>query len=495
MAGHSADGDNLFRILKYIYSTALLIFCLVLILGVVFTEQTELAHDVHPAVAFVVLALAITWLTMVEGGQGAIVGLGPVDEEFFKDTHKWTHMCTSIVHNGDNLERYLLGRQFMVIIIVFTIEMAGAPLKDSELWGFPSWLINMFLSSGFAMILFTCMVGQLNSEINGCHSMLDYINNWFAVFTVYVALAIEFSGILHTCYLVQHFVANLAGKPIESNEPPRSALQNMFFYGRCAMSLALLGMALAVTLRALFDGKTAMWDSIPAAASIVIFFLLLVVIGNLEGSQIAYFAVSKLQKCERGEDYFSVKTCDIIFTNNNHNLAAFMVGRQLCVVSCMFFIAKITSVKLEDGEENIFGVSDGAQRIFDTGLLGALIVAVIGSISWRLLASAFPHAFLANIFTYILLRLCLFLEMTGLLHGAWVLAAIHKKIAGFKRDECYIGTAEERAAKKADHPERLHVGPGHPIPAIDVGENPIDADDDEVEIQRSRSAGSARGDP
>ena len=34
--------------------------------------------------------------------------------------------------------------------------------------------------------------------------------------------------------------------------------------------------------------------------------------------------------------------------------------------------------------------------------------------------------------------------MTGVLHGAWVLAAIHKKIAGFESDEVYIGTEEDR---------------------------------------------------
>ena len=128
----------------------------------------------HPVLAMIILFAAITWLTMVEGGQGAIVGLGPVHEDFFKDTHKWSHRCTSWVHRGDNLNRYILGRQFMVILIVFVIERTGAPVEDAELWGFPKWLTNMFLVSGLAMILFTCMVGQLNSEVNGCHCMLDY---------------------------------------------------------------------------------------------------------------------------------------------------------------------------------------------------------------------------------------------------------------------------------------------------------------------------------
>lgn len=216
-----------------------------------------------------------------------------------------------------------------------------------------------------------------------------------------------------------------------------------------------------------------MWEGVPPAVSVVLFFVLLGVVGLLEGSQIAYFAVSKLQKSERGEKFFQKKTCEILFVNNNHNLAAFMIGRQLCVVSCMFVIARVTSVKLQEGEPNIFGVSDATQALFNTGLLGALIVAVIGSVTWRLLSAAFPMVFLAMPFTYILLRFCLFLEMTGLLHGAWVLAAIHKKIAGFQRDEVYIGTAEERAAKElADNDEAVKPKPGRIIPQLDVGEEP-----------------------
>ena len=88
-----------------------------------------------------------------------------------------SHRCTSIVYKGDNLQRYLLGRQFMVILIVFIVELCGATHGGDhgvELWGLPNWIINIFLSSGVAMILFTCMVGQLNSEIISCHYMLDY---------------------------------------------------------------------------------------------------------------------------------------------------------------------------------------------------------------------------------------------------------------------------------------------------------------------------------
>ena len=165
------------QMFKYTYSSLLLIFSVTLIVGLIFTEQTRLAHDTHPAVALIVMLGAITWLTMVEGGQGALVGLGPVQPELYENTHKLTYKCTSLVYKGDNLDRYLLGRQFMVILIVFVVELSGASHGGEDgvsLWGLPDLLINIFCVSGVAMILFTCMVGQLNSEIIGCHYMLDY---------------------------------------------------------------------------------------------------------------------------------------------------------------------------------------------------------------------------------------------------------------------------------------------------------------------------------
>jgi hypothetical protein len=159
MTGTSEEGSTtgVFQIIKYVFSSILLVWCVTLVMGLVFTEQTELAHQVHPALAFVVLLISISWLTMVEGGQGAIVGLGPVNGDLYKDTHPFAYKCTSIVHKGDNLDRYLLGRQFMVILIVFTVELAGAPSGTVEPWGFPDWVINLFLASGLAMILFTCV--------------------------------------------------------------------------------------------------------------------------------------------------------------------------------------------------------------------------------------------------------------------------------------------------------------------------------------------------
>jgi silicon transporter len=450
---------------KNVISTCALIFSLTLVCGLIFTDQTNIARDVHPALAFVLLFFAISWLSVVEGGQASLVGLAPVNRDLYKESHPMAHKCTEISNTGDNLDRYLLGRQFMVVFIVFTVNQSGNPIADATLWGLPQPLLNAFLGSGLAMILITTMIGQLNSQVNASHCMLDYLNTRANYATIVVARLIEASGLVHASYLIAIIVAAMAGKPIVSNEAPRSDLQNIFFFGRCFVSLAILIFAFTVTLVALFNGQTTMWEGVPNGVAVVLFFLLMSVVGMLEGMQIAFFAVSRIPEDERGNSFFAKKTCEILFFGESHNLSGFMIGRQLCVVSCMFFIARVTSLDIDpDSGETMFGVSPAVQKFFNLGFLGALITTIVASIAWQLVASAFPIAFLSNPFTYILLRLCLFLEATGLCNGAYVIAWIHKKIAGFQRDEVYIGTAEERRnmdkgddASVVDH----IVGAGH----------------------------------
>jgi len=448
---------------KSVYSTLALIFSLVVVMALIGLEQTNLSSNVHPAFAYVMFILAISWLTMIEGGQASLVGLVPVNMGLYKDSHPKALKSTEITNKGDNLDRYLLGRQFMVVIVVFTVNMSAGPIAGAEIWGFPDWLKAVLFEFGLSMILITCMIGQLNSQVNASLCMLDYINNYFSLFTLWVAMAIEFSGLLHASYLIQILVGLMAGKPIESNEPPRSGLTLLFFWARIVFSVTVLCFCVAVTMIALFDGKTTMWEGIPPVLALIIFLVLMCIVGILEGMQIAFFAVAKLPASERGQSFFAMKTCHLLFSGEGNNLPGFMIGRQLCVVSCMFFVARVTSVDMK-GEGNLFGVPDGIQSFFNTGLLGALMLTILGSISWQLVASAFPLAFLSNPITYILLRWCLFLEGTGICQGAWVLASIHAKIAGFQRDEVYIGTAEDRVKNDmGDNDAKLKIGAGHPI--------------------------------
>mmetsp|Transcript_15558 Transcript_15558/g.35606 ORF Transcript_15558/g.35606 Transcript_15558/m.35606 type:complete len:550 (-) Transcript_15558:119-1768(-) len=461
------------ELLKMVVSCGLLIFSLIVVHALIIDEQTNLSENVHPALAAVALWGALLWLSMVEGSQASMVGLPPVDRELYRESHPIAYKICERGHKGDNLDRYLMGRQFMVLALVFVINMSGAPIADADVLNLPTPLANCFLKSGLAMILFTCMIGQLNTQVNASHCMLDYLNDHFATFTVWVAMGIEASGLLHASYLIQMIVAKLAGKPVESNEEPRDAFGNICYWGKIVFSCAFLIFAFTVTLSALFDGKTTMWEGVPTVIAVIFFFGLMSVVGMLEGMQIAFFAVAKITEEERNANVWAKWACELLFGNGGRGLPGFMIGRQLCVVSCFFVIARVTTVDIEDDEDNVLGVGDGAQKFFETGLLGALITTIVASIAWQLVAGAFPLTFLGNPITYGLLRICLFLEATGICSGAWALAALHKSIAGFQKDEVYIGTAEERAALGRGDKSGAD-GAGHVTGFVPAGqENPL----------------------
>jgi hypothetical protein len=438
------DIDIAVTAVKYLYSTALLVFSVVIVMAAIFTSQTKISSEAHPVAAFFIFWFLIIWLAMMEGGQGCLVGLQPVDKNLYKESHKITYINTCLAHKGDNMERFIIGRQFLVVLVITVINLCGASIKDAKVLGLSQGVTEVFLGAGVAMILTTIMLGQLTAQVNAANCLLDFINTYFMLFTSFVSLGIEFSGLLHSVYLVQIVFSKITGTPIESNEPPRSAVRKIFFWTRVLMSVVILGFCLAVTIVGLFAGKTTMYQGVPPYISVIIFFLLMCVVGMMEGMQIALFAVLNIPADELKNYSMASKVCGLTFAGTN--LQSFLVGRQIFVATCMFVVARIATPSYTVGEDNIFGVSDGFQEFLNTGLTGAVITTLVGSLAWRIVASSFPVAFLSNPLIYFIVRVCLLLDNIGICSGAWLMALIHKQCAGYQVDEIYIGTPDERAA-------------------------------------------------
>ena len=456
-----------FTIFRYVASIALLIFSIIIVGALIFTENTRVAKETNAWVALIVCVMAVVWLSMIEGQQASLVGLPPVDPDLYQESHPLTYKNAALAFKGDNLDRYLMGRQFMVLLVVFVINQCAGPLDPKvDVLGLPDGVKFVFLDIGLGMVVFTCILGQLTTQVNASYCMIDFINNYFALFTLYVAMGVEFSGVMHSSYLIQNILSAASGKPIISNEPPRTGFTFAFFWGRVIMSIAILGFCMAVTLVALFNGDTMVsvkYPGIPNGVSVFLFFFFMAVVGMLEGMQIAFFAVAKLPADERGTSFFGRKTCDLLFKGNGQNLPGFMIGRQLTVVFSFFLVASITGLNITPGEgNNIFGIKDGAQAFLNYGFHGAVITTILASISWQLAASAYPIAFLNNPATYVLLCVALFLEWTGLCSGAWVLARVMKSVTKYQYDEIYVGTPEERLANNhADKDMTIGQDVGH----------------------------------
>uniref|UniRef100_A0A7S3KWK6 Silicon transporter n=1 Tax=Amphora coffeiformis TaxID=265554 RepID=A0A7S3KWK6_9STRA len=442
--GCSFQANSAFSFLKYAYSMCLLLFSIYLVVAAIFSKQTKIAESTRSTLSFGVIVALILWLGMMEGGQGCLVGLQPIDKTLYEHSHPITLKCTTVAHKGDNMYRFIVGRQFLVVLVVFFINLCGSVVKDLSLNGIPDIVITLTLGTGFPTILMTVILGQLTSQVNATKCMLDFVNTYFMLFTTWVSLAIEMSGLLHAVYLVQYIFAAFSGKPVASNEPPRDSWSNVLFWIRVSLSSGILCFAFAVTLSAIFNGQTTMYANVPPTASIIVFLVLMCFVGLMEGMQIALFAVVNLPEEELRHHVVARKNCELTFRGSNFQ--AFLIGRQICVTLCMFVVARITTIAVDTdaGEATVLGVSQGWQKFLNTGLPGALITTIVGSLAWRIIASSFPVAFMSNPLIYWTIRLCLFLEASGVCSAAWLLAAVHKRAVGFQLDDAYLGAQDKR---------------------------------------------------
>ena len=337
--GHHVDteipgpqaGQKLRRMIKHIYSTALLVFSVWLVIGVILTEKARLARDPYPFTTFFISWFLLVWLATMEGGQGCLIGLQGVEKKNYASSHPMTLKCTMLAHKGNNMERFIIGRQFLVFIVVFlanAFKVMHVPDGVEGVFLFPGRFMT-----GAAVVLTTITLGQLTAQVNAATCMLDFLNSRAMLFTTYVSLFIENTGILHSAYLMQILFSKIAGIPI-IKELPRTVHHSASFWGRVLMSLALLVFAFTVTLSAVSQGKTTMWMKLPGPVLAILFFVLMVFIGMMEALQIALFEVIHMP-----EDYFArhnvaKANCKLAFEGKN--LQAVLIGRQMCVTTCVF---------------------------------------------------------------------------------------------------------------------------------------------------------------
>lgn len=439
----TVDTATVVKVIKYIYSLCLLAFCINIIMAGIFAAQTPISKSTHWSVAFSVMWLLIIWLGVLEGGQGCLVGLQPICQEAYEESHPISHQCTSMAHKGQNLNRFIVGRQFLVVLVVFAINMCCSIVKDAVIPGFSPVLVEVFVESGLSVMLITVMLGQLSAEVNATNCMLDFLNNPFVLVTTWLCLAIEASGLLHSVYLVQYIFAVFIRKDSTSDEGPKTATDNLLFWIRVLGSLFLLVFACVVTMSALLNDQTTMYEG--KAASVAIFFGLVCFLGMLEAMQIALFAVVNLPRTDLDARPTARANCDLAFRGTNFQ--AFLIGRQICVTMCMFLLARITTtdVDTDAGDATVLGMGKGVQGFFNTGLPGALITTIVASLAWRIFASSFPIAFLANPLVSTTIRLCLLLEASGVFSAAWLLAKMLKQVVGLRLDEHYLGPLYKRS--------------------------------------------------
>lgn len=160
--------------IKCLASMAFLVSCIYVCTAAIITRQTvgtELYSDAGLFGYITVFWILILWLAEMEGSQSCLVGLQPVPKELFQMSHPLAYKSTLLAHWGDNMERFIVGRQFLIVFVVFVTNSMAAPKPIVSVWGLNDRITHLLLDSGIAVTANAVMLGQV-AQINAASCML-----------------------------------------------------------------------------------------------------------------------------------------------------------------------------------------------------------------------------------------------------------------------------------------------------------------------------------
>merc|ERR1719330_1946153 len=121
-------------------------FGVCVVMNGIFTEVNNPPWDhVSPVLDFILFWSMLFWIAMLEGCQISVVGLQGYDPESFRETHPRAYWCCKLVHTGPNVERFLVGRQFLLLFNGFLVSRVGGGSGDVTqfvFWGW-EWSVEM----------------------------------------------------------------------------------------------------------------------------------------------------------------------------------------------------------------------------------------------------------------------------------------------------------------------------------------------------------------
>jgi Silicon transporter len=150
----------------------------------------------HVAIQLVALALCIALLAYLEGIQVAILRISPNDEDLVAAEFPRALYTFEALVRDRKIAQFLLGRQFLVIFVVFVISRITSFSNAPEL-GMPGPLFWALIKTGIPGALLALALGQLLPQLLGKSHPLHMLN-WHGVYSVVrFTLLVEQIGFTH----------------------------------------------------------------------------------------------------------------------------------------------------------------------------------------------------------------------------------------------------------------------------------------------------------
>nr|AOW69270.1 silicon transporter alpha [Savillea parva] len=439
------------RKMTYVWSTLLLIFAMVVhIYGIAkqWNNPPWSQTYSHPVLEILFFLFMCSWIGLLEGCQISLVGLQGIDLEKYKHSHPRAYAALKVCHSGPNVERFLVGRQFLLLFNGFLLsKVAGAGTSEFYIgdWHWSSEANDFFWSNSALLMVLIAAFAQLPTQLLAAQKMLGFLNlPFFSLYTiVYPCLIVESVGLTHSTYLLKDFLVRITGIDRSQADPAKQMNKNFLYYARCALSVAAVIFSFVFIVKGLAMKQTNAtegvgWSKLPGWAAVLCSLFFLYLIACSEGMQVSALALAKVPSHEyKQKSPLAYRTTQLFYAGRN--MQAFLVGRQFTVAMMIVLLSRVTSYAGSEGKligtGEDWGMGEGFNAgLLQTGFLGAILVVNVGQLASQVAASIFPVACINNYVMNFLLRFMLFIEFSGIVNSCWVLTWCLDAITGLPLD-------------------------------------------------------------
>jgi len=398
-------------------------------------------NDSHAVLEVFLFWAMLGWIAMLEGCQISIVGLQARDPEKFKTSHPRAYRSCKLVCSGANVERFLVGRQFLLLFNGFLVSRIGGGQTLQHFmmgeWEWTSFATQFFFSNGVMLMIVIVALGQLPTQLVAAEKMLGFLNLPLAhhYLVVLPCLAVESIGLTHSSYLLKDLLCLVSGIDQSVADPSKKMNKGVMYHAKCVLSCVAVIFSGTFIAKGLVLSQTNAtegpgWDQLPGAAAVVVSLFFLFMLACAEGLQVSIIALATVpEETYREKSPLAYRTCQLAY--RGRNMHAFLVGRQFLTAMNMVLLARVTSYA-GSGGELLPGGDWGMGKVFNewllqTGFLGAIVVVNVGQLASQVTASIFPVAVINNHFMNWALRLMLLIEFVGIVNACWPLAWLMSK--------------------------------------------------------------------
>merc|ERR1719336_3290041 len=378
------------------------------------------------------------------------------------DTHPRAYKCCKLVHDGANVERFLVGRQFLLLFNGFLCSRVGGgtePAGGYEIgdWTWSSEMTQFWYANNVMLMIVIVALGQLPTQLVAADKMLGFFDLPLGHYYIVLmpCMIIESVGFTHSSYLLKDLLCWISGIDQATADPAKAMNKNALHWIKCGWSVFCVCFSATFVIKGLALSQTpathgAGWEHLPGSVAVLVSVIALATVDGETYRQKSPLAYKTACKALEGR-----------------NMSAFLVGRQFLTAMNMILLARVTGYAGSDGvllPGGDWGMGTFFNEFFlQWGFLGAILVVNVAQLASQVTASIFPIAVINNHFMYWLLVLMLFIETAGFVNACWPLAYFIEKIFGMEEDPELVS----RSAEIFGRGHEKNTDPDQPVGAYD----------------------------